>query len=67
MFVGSLVRIRCYNEHIGIITAQKTLPSGLVRNQVEWCSGNTPKELWINSSDLHLVSSEEINILRGSC
>ena len=65
MFVGSLVRIR-YNEHIGIITAQKSLPSGLVRNQVEWCSGNIAKGLWINSSDLQLVSSEEINILRGS-
>lgn len=64
MFVGSLVRIR-YNENIGIITAQKTLPSGLVRNQVEWCSGNTAKGLWINSSDLQLVSSEEINILRN--
>jgi hypothetical protein len=66
MFVGSLVRIR-YNEHIGIITAQKTLPSGIIRNQVEWCSGNIAKGLWINSSDLQIVSSEEINILRGSC
>ena len=66
MFVGSLVRIR-YNEHIGIITAQKTLPSGIIRNQVEWCSGDIAKGLWINSSDLQLVSSEEINILRGSC
>ena len=67
MFVGSLVRIRCYNEHIGIVTAQKSLPSGLVRNQVEWCSGNIAKGLWINSSDLHLVSSEEVGILRGGC
>ncbi len=66
MFVGSLVRIR-YNEYIGIITAQKTLPSGIIRNQVEWCSGDIAKGLWINSSDLQLVSSEEINILRGSC
>lgn len=65
MFVGSLVRIR-YNEYIGIITAQKTLPSGIIRNQVEWCSGDIAKGLWINSSDLQLVSSEEINILRGS-
>ena len=65
MFVGSLVRIR-YNEYIGIITAQKTLPSGIIRNQVEWCSGDIANGLWINSSDLQLVSSEEINILRGS-
>ena len=59
MFVGSLVRIR-YNQHIGIITAQKSLPSGLVRNHVEWCSGNIAKGLWINSSDLRLVSSFEV-------
>jgi len=66
MFVGSLVR---HKGFIGITTAKRTLPSGLVRFQVEWCTtpGKVAKSLWWNSHELELLGTEEINILRGTC
>ena len=64
MFVGSLVR---FKGHLGIITSQKTFPSGLVRNRVEWCSDDIVKNLWWDAEDLDVLGTDEINILRGSC
>lgn len=65
MFVGSLVR---HNGFIGIVTAMKIFPSGLVRSQVEWAThGEIAKGLWWNSSELEVLDSDDINILRGSC
>jgi len=67
MFVGNLVRHENMGEHLGIVVARKEFPTGVVRNQVEWIPNNIAKGLWINSTELEVLDSDEINILRGSC
>lgn len=67
MFVGNLVRHKNMGDHIGIVTARKTFPTGVVRNQVEWIPNHIAKGLWISSTELERLDSDEINILRGSC
>ena len=66
MFVGSLVR---HKGFLGIVTEQKVCPHGPTRNQVEWITtpGKIAKGLWWNSSDLEVLDSDDINILRGGC
>ena len=65
--IGSLVKHENVAGCIGIVVAQKSFLTGVVRNQVEWFPNNIAKGLWINSTELEVLDSDEINILRGSC
>ena len=65
--IGSLVKHENVAGCIGIVVGQKSFPTGVVRNQVEWFPNNIAKGLWLNSTELEVLDSDEINILRGSC
>ena len=65
--IGSLVKHENVADCIGIVVEQKSFLTGVVRNQVEWFPNNIAKGLWINSTELEVLDSDEINILRGSC
>jgi len=68
--IGSLVKHELFVGCIGIVVEQKSFPTGVVRNQVEWFPdniNNIAKALWLNSTELERLDSDEINILRGGC
>ena len=67
MFVGNLVRHENMGEHLGIVVARKAFPTVGVRYQVEWIPSHMARGLWINSTALERLDSDDINILRGSC
>jgi len=60
--IGSLVRHkRAYErfvseDYIGVVIDQNVFPTGIVRNKVEWFPFHISRGLWLNSTELEVVS-----------
>ena len=55
--IGSLVRHKNVSEdYIGVVIDQNVFPTGIVRNKVEWVPFHISTGLWLNSTELEVVS-----------